>query len=61
MKKATIGQTIVFQRKELAVIGKVEKHLDNSVIVNIPVKDAKELGYESPLTVVNHKNYKIIS
>lgn len=61
MTIANIGEEVVFVRKSIEVTGKVEKHLENSVIVQISNSDAKELGYESQLTVVSHKNYQIVN
>ncbi|WP_426578796.1 YkvS family protein [Bacillus altitudinis] len=57
MKIAKIGNVIEFRN---GLTGVVEKVNENSVIVDVTIMDNyKDLELDS-LTVVNHKNYKII-
>ncbi|WP_407974710.1 YkvS family protein [Bacillus altitudinis] len=57
MKIAKIGNVIEFRN---GLTGVVEKVNENSVIVDITIMDNyRDLELDS-LTVVNHKNYKII-
>ncbi|MBO9128435.1 DUF2187 family protein [Bacillus sp. 165] len=57
MKIAEAGNIIEFKD---GIQGRVQKVNKNSVIVDITImKNYRELDLE-PLTVVNHKNYKII-
>jgi uncharacterized protein YkvS len=58
MKIAEAGNIIEFKD---GLQGRVQKVNKNSVIVDITImKNYRDLDLE-PLTVVNHKNYKIIS
>lgn len=59
--KVTIGSIVEFERKQLTIMGKVQEIKQNSVIVVISENVASSLGYDTNLTVVNHKNYKILS
>lgn len=59
--KVTIGSIVEFERKQLTIMGKVQEIKQNSVIVVISENVAASLGYDTNLTVVNHKNYKILS
>ncbi|MBU8609352.1 YkvS family protein [Bacillus pumilus] len=57
MKVAKIGNVIEFRN---GLTGVVEKVNENSVIVDVTIMDNyRDLELDS-LTVVNHKNYKII-
>lgn len=57
MKIAKIGNVIEFRN---GLTGIVEKVNENSVIVDVTIMDNyRDLELDS-LTVVNHKNYKII-
>ncbi|KEP25018.1 DUF2187 family protein [Bacillus sp. FSL K6-4563] len=57
MKIAKIGNVIEFRN---GLTGVVEKVNENSVIVDVTIMDNyRDLELDS-LTVVNHKNYKII-
>ena len=53
------GNLIVFKRNGLTIIGEVVKVKDESVIVKISEEDAETLKYDTSLTVVAHKNYKL--
>ncbi|MFE4512002.1 YkvS family protein, partial [Bacillus subtilis] len=58
MKIAKVGNVIEFKN---GLTGVVEKVNENSVIVDVTIMDNyRDLELDS-LTVVNHKNYKIIS
>lgn len=58
MKKASVGNIIEFKN---GLQGIVEKVNENSVIVNLTyMKNFHELDLHER-TVVNHKNYKIVS
>ena len=57
MKIAKVGNVIEFKN---GLTGIVEKVNENSVIVDVTIMDNyRDLELDS-LTVVNHKNYKII-
>ena len=57
MKIAKIGNVIEFRN---GLTGVVEKVNENSVIIDVTIMDNyRDLELDS-LTVVNHKNYKII-
>ncbi|MBV2240779.1 DUF2187 family protein [Bacillus inaquosorum] len=57
MKIAKVGNVIEFKNR---LTGVVEKVNENSVIVDVTIMDNyRDLELDS-LTVVNHKNYKII-
>lgn len=64
------GQKMIFKAKKIAELGDhilfkngikgiVEKINENSVIVNI-TENKTELEFEGNMTVVAHKNYKVI-
>jgi uncharacterized protein YkvS len=55
-----IDEKISFVRNDHEVSGIIFKILENSVIVEISLKDAEKIGAASNLTVVSHKNYSII-
>lgn len=58
IKIAEMGNVIEFKKGLKGIVQKVN---ENSVIVDISItKDFKERNLE-PLTVVNHKNYKILA
>ncbi|MCM3088307.1 DUF2187 family protein [Bhargavaea ginsengi] len=54
-----VGEVISFVRNDHEVIGKIEKILENSVIVQITKDDAEAIGVPSDRTVVSHKNYHV--
>lgn len=60
IKKANIGDTIVFCKKGIDMIGEVSIVRDNSVIASIDSDISEKAGIENACTVLNHKNYKII-
>ncbi|WP_409304747.1 DUF2187 family protein [Peribacillus sp. SCS-155] len=53
---ANIGDKIIFQGKIEGVVRKVN---ENSVIVGI-TKNPTDIVFNGDVTVVNHKNYKIV-
>ncbi|MFX3622974.1 MAG: YkvS family protein [Ectobacillus sp.] len=58
MKIAEAGDIIEFKN---GLQGRVQKVNKNSVIVDVTImKNFRELDLE-PLTVVNHKNYKVVA
>lgn len=59
-RTATTGDTILFNRNGIKIIGKVIKIREESVIVSVSQKDAAKLRIETPITVVSHKNYQLI-
>ncbi|MFS0673169.1 DUF2187 family protein [Ornithinibacillus sp. 179-J 7C1 HS] len=64
MKKtetASIGDTVLFDRRNGQYEGKVFQVRENSVLVELSKDAAKILGYEMPNTVVRHGRYSIIS
>ena len=58
---ATYGDTIQFKRNGLIIQGVVEMYRENTVLVSISDSDAAKLLLESPITLVNHKNYIVIN
>ncbi|PGT82951.1 hypothetical protein COD11_13700 [Bacillus sp. AFS040349] len=56
-----IGIDISFTRNNVDVIGRVVKAYPNTVIVEISQDDAEKIESPSTLTVVNHKNYRILT
>ncbi|WP_156291942.1 DUF2187 family protein [Oceanobacillus salinisoli] len=58
--KASIGDKVIFDRKNNQYEGKVFQVRDASVLVEISKESAKTLGYELPNTVVRHGNYMIM-
>jgi uncharacterized protein YkvS len=56
-EEAVVGDKIIF--KEI-IIGIVSKVNVNSVLVNI-TENNSDVNYGGDVTVVNHKNYKIIT
>lgn len=58
-KKADIGETILFERKDNTFEGKVLTIRDNSVLVQISEQAAKYLKYETLQTVVRHGKYTL--
>jgi uncharacterized protein YkvS len=54
------GDTIRFKRHDLSITGTVVKVKEESVLVQISDEDALLLKIDTPITVVSHKNYKII-
>lgn len=59
-KIALKGDNVFFKRSQQSIIGEVITVKDESVIVKISESDAIKLNIETPLTVVSHKNYKVI-
>lgn len=57
---AAVGDTVKFSRNGFKISGKVESYRENTVIISISDADAAKLHLESPLTLVNHKNYEIL-
>ncbi|MFE4303031.1 YkvS family protein [Bacillus velezensis] len=57
MKIAKVGNVIEFKN---GLTGIVEKVNENSVIVDVTIMDNYRALELDSLTVVNHKNYKII-
>lgn len=55
-----IDEEISFVRNDHEVSGTIFKILENSVIVEISLKDAEKIGAASNLTVVSHKNYSVV-
>lgn len=60
MKKAKVGDKIVFWKKGIEFVGKVSIVRDNSVIASINPYLGEQVGIENGCTVLNHKNYQII-
>lgn len=58
---ATLGDQILFKRNDQTFTGKVMRVKENSVLVNISDEDAEKLKLETPITVVAHHHYKILS
>lgn len=58
-KQAKVGDTILFERKEMSCEGIVFQVRENSVLVEISKEMAQMLDYETPNTVVRHGNYMI--
>lgn len=58
---ASIGNTIKFERNGYTIYGEVESYREHTVLVLISDADAAKLHLESPITLVNHKNYTVIS
>ncbi|WP_156291259.1 DUF2187 family protein [Oceanobacillus salinisoli] len=56
----SVGDKVVFDRKNNQYEGKVFQVRDNSVLVEISKESARTLGYELPNTVVRHGNYMIM-
>ncbi|TCJ01324.1 DUF2187 domain-containing protein [Cytobacillus praedii] len=60
-KRAGIGDTISFKKKDHTTIGVVYLTQDNSVLVEISQEDTAILNLENNKTVVAHKNYTLLS
>ena len=58
---AGIGDKISFTRKGYSVDGIVVSYRQKTVIVQISPHSAKLLDIENDITIVNHKNYEIVS
>jgi uncharacterized protein YkvS len=56
---AKVGDTILFERKDMSCEGTVFLVRENSVLVEIAKETAQALDYETPKTVVRHGNYHI--
>jgi uncharacterized protein YkvS len=59
--KVKLGDAILFSRKGIFVEGKVYEVGENSVLADISDEDRLKLDYVTPKTVVNHKNYMVVS
>lgn len=59
--KAKLRQEIQFSRKGITLTGVVVQVNENSVIVDIEMDAAGQLHLENNKTVVNHKNYEILT
>lgn len=59
-KMAIVGDKIKFQRMGFEIFGEVCDVKETSVVVRISDDDAGRMQLETPLTVVSHKNYKVI-
>ena len=55
-----IDEKISFTRNDVEVQGTILKILEQSVIGEISMEDAKKINVPSNLTVVSHKNYTVI-
>lgn len=60
-KQASVGDTIVFERKDMHFEGIVYLIRENSVLVDISKEAANLLDYETNRTVVAHGNYGVIA
>lgn len=62
MVKAAVGDHITFSRYNIEISGTVQKLYDNSVLVELTEKSFERVMHEIPneMTVVNHRNYKIV-
>ncbi|MGE7917061.1 DUF2187 family protein [Lysinibacillus xylanilyticus] len=58
---ASPGDTIEFERNGLTIQGVVATYREHTVLVSICDSDAAKLHLESPITLVNHKNYTVIN
>lgn len=58
---ASIGDIVLFDRRNQQLKGKVFQVRENSVLVELSKDAAQFLGYEMPNTVVRHGKYSIIS
>ncbi len=58
---ASIGDTVKFERNGYTIHGQVEVYREHTVLVSISDADAAKLHLESPITLVNHKNYTVIT
>ncbi|WP_047981125.1 DUF2187 family protein [Ornithinibacillus contaminans] len=61
LQTASIGDIVLFDRRENQYKGKVFQVRENSVLVELSKEAATTLGYEMPNTVVRHGKYMIIS
>jgi uncharacterized protein YkvS len=61
IKKAKVGDTILFERKNNNWRGTVFLVRDNSVLVQISEQTAMYLNYQTASTVVSHEHYDVIS
>lgn len=58
---AQVGDHIEFKRNGIAVIGEVIRVKAGSVLAKISDYDAERLKLETPITVISHKHYKILT
>lgn len=61
MRIAEVGDKITFTRNGFSLEGIVVIVKDESVIVELHKSDAMILSLDTSLTVVAHKNYRVIS
>lgn len=59
-KVANKGDRIRFERLGYTIIGEVVRVKEESVLVSISEYDAERLKIDTPITVVSHKNYKLL-
>lgn len=59
-RMAAESDMVLFKRKSFSIIGEVLDVKEGSVIVKISDSDANRINVDTPLTVVSHKNYKIV-
>ena len=60
-KMANEGDKILFKRNSVSIIGEVIQVKEGSVVVQINDSDAERIKIDTPITVVSHKNYKIVN
>lgn len=58
--KANMNDTVLFVKNGKEIVGTVINIRENTVVIEINLKVAKEVGIENARTVVNHRNYKVI-
>ncbi|MEK5071687.1 DUF2187 family protein [Sporosarcina sp. FSL K6-1508] len=58
---ATCGKEIEFIKKPQKIVDIIEQVLEQSVIAKMEIEDQKFLNIETELTVVNHKNYRVVN
>lgn len=56
-----IGNRIEFVRNEKTIAGIIHMVREHSVIVEVSEENQEFLGIENELTVVNHKNYRVVN
>jgi len=60
-KMANEGDKVLFKRNSVSIIGEVIQVKEGSVVVQINDSDAERIKIDTPITVVSHKNYKIVN
>ena len=58
---ANEGDKVLFKRNSVSIIGEVIQVKEGSVVVQINDSDAERIKIDTPITVVSHKNYKIVN